>query len=91
MASSKSNHLSQTFYNARNFARDISGWQTSKLKFMNWTFAGTNSFNTNINGWDVEEVVNMNNMFNSIIFNQPLDQWKTYKVNIATFPKRNSI
>ena len=51
------------FRSARNFNRDLSGWNVGRVTNMREMFYYAPSFNRDISNWDVSRVITMEEMF----------------------------
>lgn len=81
--------MSNMFDAANSFNKDISSWDTSKVRFMNAMFINANVFNQDIGLWNTSSVEYMHYMFHfAYAFNQNLSGWNvgnvTYRVSFAT-------
>jgi len=59
-------NMNYIFWGAGRFNGDLSGWDTSNVKYMNMAFYNATSFNGDISGWDVSEVTHHDKFSNSI-------------------------
>ena len=78
---SKVTDMSDMFYGATDFNKDISKWNTSNVTDMSWMFYGAKEFNQYIGGWDTSKVTNMSRMFDCAHkFNGDISKWNTSNV-----------
>jgi surface protein len=70
--------LHQTFLQAGNFNGDISGWNTSNVKYMDLMLWGAAAFNQDIGSWDTSSVTSMSGTFAyASVFNADISSWST--------------
>lgn len=72
-------NMSYTFYGARAFNADLSGWDVSKVTTMRFMFYMATVFNGNISPWNVSNVTDMSAMFSGATILAPSQEnWKVY-------------
>ncbi len=78
--------MSWMFFGAEYFNKDISMWNTKKLKYAEHMFNGAVSFNQPLNSWSTEQMTNLTAMFLCARkFNQPLDKWNLANARDLSF------
>jgi hypothetical protein len=78
---SKVTHMTEVFYNAQNFNRDIGSWDVSSVNNMDRMFGFAYNFNNgnnipSIGSWQTLNVKNMKRMFHyCYYFNRDISTW----------------
>lgn len=83
---SKNIDFTRMFLNDQRFNRDLSGWNTERVRNMTHMFYDARVFNGNISSWNTSNVIDMSAMFvRALQFNQSISTWNTSNVTNMSY------
>lgn len=79
------NSMMSTFQGCSQYSEDLSGWDTSSLRFFQYAFSQS-GFNGDITNWDVTSVESFRGTFQSnTVFNQNISGWSIGTYHLMDF------